>query len=154
MRFLLNCLLRRAFNIYQCLPSIFYSLAQHMKLHRYYSKNSRERAKPVSQYRCLLHRALQLPLTPCCQLGSSFSFNLRLVQSSLLFTGVLKRGERDRGKRVKSKEHGTGGHSGVLHAWGQDPLFYTLLFMSVIFSNSDHPLTIRTSQHTAKSNRA
>lgn len=33
MRFFLSRLLRKAFSIYQCLPSIFSSPAQHMKLH-------------------------------------------------------------------------------------------------------------------------
>lgn len=153
MRFLLNCLLRRAFNIYQCLPSIFYSLAQHMKLH---SITPRTAGKEQNLY---------LSAGACCTVHSSFHLH-RAASSAQAFLSTLgwckahfsslglKKGREGRGKRVKSKEHGTGGHSGVLHAWGQDPLFYTLLFMSVIFSNSDHPLTIRTSQHTAKSNRA
>lgn len=47
MRFLLNRLLRKAFSIYQCLPSIFSSPAQHMKL---YSITQRTAGKEQNLY--------------------------------------------------------------------------------------------------------
>lgn len=47
MRFFLNCLLRKAFSIYQCLPSIFSSPAQHMKL---YSITQRTAGKEQNLY--------------------------------------------------------------------------------------------------------
>lgn len=56
MRFLLNRLLRKAFSIYQCLPSIFSPPAQHMKLYSVTQRTAgREQNLSLSMGACSAH---------------------------------------------------------------------------------------------------